>query len=84
MHSCLLTYLRISGVKSVGEGVKHIHFVGLDRDAEKNYGASIPAELALSPEKVQSALWRKERTHKSGRALTASLIGCVAGLHHEW
>ncbi len=31
--------------------IRHVHFEGLDRDAEKNYGASIPAELAFSAEK---------------------------------
>lgn len=34
-----------------GPQVRHVHFEGLDRDAEKNYGASIPAELAFSPER---------------------------------
>jgi sulfite oxidase len=31
--------------------VRHVRFEGLDRDAEKNYGASIPAEIAFSPER---------------------------------
>lgn len=43
--------LNALGIKERTDQVKHIHFIGLDRDHEKHYGASIPAELALSPEK---------------------------------
>lgn len=39
------------GVTETSAQVRHVHFEGLDSDGEKTYGASIPAELALSREK---------------------------------
>ena len=42
--------LEYAGLPADGGGMKHIHFVGLDHDFEKYYGASIPIEKALSPD----------------------------------
>ena len=35
------------GYTTTTDAVKHVHFGGLDADSDKNYGASIPAEIAF-------------------------------------
>jgi sulfite oxidase len=41
--------LLAAGVDAQGSGMLHVQFEGMDKDFEKNYGASIPIRKALDP-----------------------------------
>jgi DMSO/TMAO reductase YedYZ molybdopterin-dependent catalytic subunit len=65
-----------AGLEEGDARLRHVQFEGLDRDFEKNYGASIPIDKALSPDgdvilalQVPQELKKKKRKRKHARSL---------------